>query len=102
MAMRIWATPRLVCTLQNFIAIAIFIGDGLYNFLKIGFLSLQVSIYSAETQMHITDYAGGQAWQGRTADDQSCNYACCTLTLSTCCRHVTHEWGEENLIEGKF
>ena len=28
--------------LQNFIAIAIFIGDGLYNFLKIGILSLQV------------------------------------------------------------
>ena len=27
---------------QNFIAIAIFIGDGLYNFLKIGILSLQV------------------------------------------------------------
>ena len=30
--------------LQNFIAIAIFIGDGLYNFLKIGILSLQVSM----------------------------------------------------------
>ena len=29
--------------LQNFIAIAIFIGDGLYNFLKIGILSLQAS-----------------------------------------------------------
>ena len=28
--------------MQNFIAIAIFIGDGLYNFLKICILSLQV------------------------------------------------------------
>lgn len=28
--------------MQNFIAIAIFIGDGLYNFLKIGILSLEV------------------------------------------------------------
>ena len=38
---------KCVCDSQNFIAIAIFIGDGLYNFLKIGFLSLQVSIISA-------------------------------------------------------
>ena len=30
------------CRMQNFIAIAIFIADGLYNFLKIGILSLQV------------------------------------------------------------
>ena len=28
--------------MQNFIAIAIFVADGLYNFLKIGILSLQV------------------------------------------------------------
>jgi hypothetical protein len=27
--------------LQNFLAIAIFVADGLYNFLKIGILSLQ-------------------------------------------------------------
>lgn len=27
---------------QNFIAIAIFVADGLYNFMKIGILSLQV------------------------------------------------------------
>lgn len=30
--------------MQNFIPIAIFIGDGLYNFLKIGILSLQVRL----------------------------------------------------------
>ena len=30
------------CRMQNFIAIAIFVADGLYNFLKIGILSLQV------------------------------------------------------------
>ena len=41
-----------MCFLQNFIAIAIFIGDGLYNFLKIGFLSLQVSMTCAGPQMH--------------------------------------------------
>ncbi len=58
-----------MCDLQNFIAIAIFIGDGLYNFLKIGFLSLQLSISSAGLQMHITDHTGGLAWQGMIADD---------------------------------
>ncbi len=31
--------------MQNFIAIAIFIADGLYNFLKISILSLQVPSY---------------------------------------------------------
>ena len=31
-----------LCAAQNFIAIAVFVADGLYNFLKIGILSLQV------------------------------------------------------------
>lgn len=34
---------RVICVMQNFIAIAIFIADGLYNFLKISILSIQVS-----------------------------------------------------------
>ena len=32
--------------LQNFLAIAIFIADGLYNFLKISILSLQVTFHA--------------------------------------------------------
>ena len=52
MAMRIWASLKFAHTLQNFIAIAIFIGDGLYNFLKIGFLSLQVSSTYAGVLVH--------------------------------------------------
>ena len=34
---------KILCVMQNFIAIAIFIADGLYNFLKISILSIQVS-----------------------------------------------------------